>query len=133
MFSGDPDGKTKAESIANSLASHNDHKSHGRHLPRGVIQSYGINVTELEADQTTQDLALSIFHATTHTFGATTCVKIIENHQGKAFMKQQQVMMPVGIPQPVVMPGGFPPPGIKIPPIPPMPPTLPAPDDQSNG
>jgi hypothetical protein len=36
-----------------------------------------------------QDLALSVFHATTHVFNMSGVVKIIENHLGKAFLKQQ--------------------------------------------
>lgn len=92
MFCGNTDGETIAVGIAEKLASHNDHKSHGRHLPRPTIKSYGLDVVALEDDQTWQDLALSVFHATTHTFGMTPAVKIIENHMGRAFIKQQQVI-----------------------------------------
>jgi hypothetical protein len=67
----------------------------------------GLKIVPLEGDQTFQDLALSVFHATTHTFGATTCVKIIENHEGKAFVKlQQAIQVPMMVapqgPQPTV-------------------------------
>ncbi|MGB7956390.1 MAG: hypothetical protein WCF23_20650 [Candidatus Nitrosopolaris sp.] len=41
----------------------------------------------MEDDQTFQDLILSVFHATTNTF-TSGIVKIIENHLGKAFVKQ---------------------------------------------
>ena len=37
-------------------------------------------------------LVLSVFHATTHTFSGTNAMKIIENHNGKAFIKQQQTV-----------------------------------------
>lgn len=46
-----------------------------------------------------QDIFLSVFHATTHTFNGTAAVKIIENHLGKAFIKQAQPMI-VQIPNP---------------------------------
>jgi len=51
-------------------------------------------VENLEDDDKLQDLVLSVFHATTHTFDGTGAVKIIENQLGKAFIKQvQQVVV----------------------------------------
>lgn len=47
-------------------------------------------MTDLEDDQLSQDLFLSVFHAVTHTFNGTAAVKVIENNLGKAFMKLQQ-------------------------------------------
>ena len=105
MFKGKADAVTKARSIAGQLRDHGTFKSHGRHITRDRAQAMGLVILPLEDDQVFQDLALSVFHATTHTFGATACVKIIENHLGKAFVKLQQaiqvpIMMPQG-PQPV--------------------------------
>ena len=53
----------------------------------------GLIIEDLEDDQEFQDLILSVFHATTHTFNGTNAVKIIENHTGKAFVKQQQTIL----------------------------------------
>ena len=47
----------------------------------------------LEEDQQLQDLVLSVFHASTHTFNGTAAVKIIENHIGKAFIKLRPVLI----------------------------------------
>jgi hypothetical protein len=100
MFKEKKDGKDRAEKIATWLADHRVFKSHGRHIPRAELQRMGLKVQPLESDQDLQDLVLSVFHATTHTFGATAAVKIIENHHGKAFIKQvQAVMMPMPPPQ----------------------------------
>ena len=88
MFREDPEKEKKAEDIATWLADHSEFKSHGRHIPRSEIERRGIRVEYLEQDQNVQDLMLSIFHATTHTFAGTGAVKIIENHLGKAFIKQ---------------------------------------------
>ncbi len=66
-----------------------------------------MNIVPLEKDQTLQDLVLSVFHATTHTFNATGAVKILENHLGKAFIKQAQtqtMLVPVHGPRPKQMP-----------------------------
>ncbi|GAI15319.1 unnamed protein product, partial [marine sediment metagenome] len=59
-----------------------------------------LEIGNLEDDQDLQDLVLSVFHTTTHTFNATPAVKIIENHLGKAFVKQsQQLVLQVPPPQ----------------------------------
>ena len=105
MFKGEPDAEKTARSIAGKLRDHGSFKSHGRHITRDRAQAMGLVIVPLEADQQFQDLVLSVFHATTHTFTGTGCVKIIENHLGKAFVKLQQaiqvpIMMPQG-PQPV--------------------------------
>lgn len=88
MFRNDPEKEKKAEEIANWLSDHGEFKSHGRHIPRSEVERRGLCVEHLERDQKVQDLFLSIFHATTHTFSGTAAVKIIENHLGKAFIKQ---------------------------------------------
>ena len=46
-----------------------------------------MRVVPLESEQTFQDMSLSVFHATTHTFSATSAAKIVESHSGKAFIK----------------------------------------------
>ncbi len=98
MFRDDADKENKARSIAGWLANHENFKSHGRHLTRSELEARQLKVEHLETDQTTQDLVLSVFHATTHTFSATGAVKIIENHLGKAFIKMAQRV--IAVPQP---------------------------------
>jgi len=105
MFASLPDGRRRAATVARWLASHRYFRSHGRHIPRHVLEERGLRIERLEDDQRLQDLVLSVFHATTHTFDQTPAVKIIENHIGKAFIKQvhlQQVLVPV--PGPPVTP-----------------------------
>ena len=48
-----------------------------------------LRIEYLEKDSQLQDLVLSVFHATTHTFSSTPAMKIIENQNGKAFIKIQ--------------------------------------------
>lgn len=78
----------RARRIADWLGSHGVHKQHDRHLGRELLLSKGLTVVRLEADPQLQDLALSVFHAATHTLTATGAVKIIENHLGGAFINQ---------------------------------------------
>lgn len=111
MFAGRPDAQRRAAAVARWLASHHYFKSHGRHIPRSVLEQRGLRIERLEDDQQLQDLVLSVFHATTHTFDQTAAVKIIENHIGKAFIKQvqlQQIVLPVPTPTPPAEPAAPP-------------------------
>lgn len=93
MFKGLDDCAERAESISDWLADHDNFKSHSRHIPRKVAERRKLSVSRLESDETLQDLALSVFHATTHTFSATHAVKIVESHTGRAFVKQHIVQI----------------------------------------
>lgn len=101
MFAADKHAKQKSNKIANMLADHSFFKSHGRHIGREQAKKkLELRIGNLEDDQDLQDLVLSLFHATTHTFDGTPAVKIIENHLGKAFVKKsQQLVLPVPPPQ----------------------------------
>jgi len=57
----------------------------------------------LETDQDLQDKVLTVYHATMHTFAATAAAKIIENHNGRAFIKQMRIQPIVS--QPSDQPG----------------------------
>ena len=103
MFKEDSERAKKAKDIAEWLSNHGHFKSHGRPIPRTELEQRGLKIRQLEDDQIEQDLFLSIFHATTHTFNATGAVKIIENHLGKAFVKQVQSVI-VQIPNPQASP-----------------------------
>ncbi len=120
MFKGDAAAQTKAADIADWLASHRYFKSHGRHIPRVELEGKGLLIDHLEQDPKLQDLVLSVFHATNHTFNGSGALKIIENHEGRAFVKSANVNIQFqGMPQiafqPIVP---------VMPPIP-SPPTLP--------
>jgi hypothetical protein len=100
MFKGDTAGKRKAAKIAKWLARHRYFKTHGRHIPRGALEKQGLLIDHLETDQVLQDLVLSVFHASTHTFNGTGAVKIIENHEGRAFVKSLNLNVQLqGVPQ----------------------------------
>ena len=101
MFAGRENAKDVSKGIAAKLADHKEFKSHGRHINRDKAKEMGLIVEDLEDDQEFQDLILSVFHATTHTFNGTNAVKIIENHTGKAFVKQQQkILIQQSLPSP---------------------------------
>ncbi|MDX2119835.1 MAG: serine protease [Gemmatimonadota bacterium] len=83
--------RRKAKAIATWLSDHTSFKSHGRPIHRDLAKAKGLVVDDLEHDQVLQDLVLTVFHATTHTFGATPAAKIVENHLGRAFVLQQSL------------------------------------------
>ena len=85
MLTNDPQ---KADSIATWLCNANEHKTHGRPLNITSAKNEGLIVEALEDDQTLQELTLSAYHATMVTFMVTSCVKIIENHNGKGLYTQ---------------------------------------------
>ncbi|MFA5213038.1 MAG: serine protease [Methanoregula sp.] len=88
MFSGVADG-AKARAISESLSDHTRFKSHGHHINRDEARRIGLVVDDLESDQVLQDLVLSVYHSTTHTFSGTPAIKIIENQNGRSFVKIQ--------------------------------------------
>lgn len=87
MFKGERRASYKASFIARRLAAHEDHMSHSRHLDRDDCKAMKLIIDDLEQDQVLQDLVLSVFHASTLTFTTTPVAKIIENQNGKAFIK----------------------------------------------
>lgn len=86
MIPGEPD---KAKEIAAYLATHENFMSHSRFIDRTKARELGLQIEDLESDQSLQDAVLSVFHAASHTLNGTPAVKIIENHLGKAFIKSQ--------------------------------------------
>ena len=111
----------KARSIAKALRDHKRFKSHARHISRDQARAIGLVVTDLEGDQTFQDLVLSVFHATTLTFDSTPAVKIMENQLGKAFVKvHRMVQIPFQMVPAPMMPSPAPP-GGHVPPMGPPP------------
>ncbi|MCD8443270.1 S49 family peptidase [Tenacibaculum dicentrarchi] len=85
MCSGDNDKVTR---IIETFANHNKQKSHARHISKQECMDVGLNITDLETNQDLQDAVLTTHHAFMHTFSNTFCVKIIENHNGIAYIEQ---------------------------------------------
>jgi hypothetical protein len=114
MFAG-TERVANAEVVAKSLSDHKRFKSHGHHINRDEARSIGLIVEDLETDHQFQDLVLSVYHATTHTFGGTPAIKIIENQNGRAFIRVQATIQAQFVPQ------------LIHPPQPPQQPAVPAP------
>ena len=99
MFKGDENKDRNAHEIAEWLGTHGNFKSHGKKISRDELKQHGVIIHDLESDEVEQDMFLSIFHATTHTFNFSPVAKIIENHLGRAYVSiLQQVIL--GAPNP---------------------------------
>ena len=96
MFSGHNQANVKAEKIADFLGNYDNFKSHSRGIDRDQLRGVGLNIMCLEDDQILQDLILSIHHAISHLLDKTATTKIVENHQGKAWIRMSgAVQIPV--------------------------------------
>jgi ClpP class serine protease len=80
--------KTKVKKIIAIFANHTVQKSHSRHISKKECQDVGLKIIDLEANHDLQDAVLTTHHAFMHTFSNTFCVKIIENHNGVAYIEQ---------------------------------------------
>ena len=102
MFRRSRDRVERAERVANALANHQDLKTHARPLGRTYLRSLGMKVDALELDQQLQDKILTAYHSAMHTFSATPAAKIIENQNGKAYVKlfQPRIVSPAAPPPP---------------------------------
>ncbi len=98
MFGGKKTAKRTATKIAKQLSNHKLYKTHARHINRDQARSFGLIVDDLEENKRFEELVMSVFHAITHTFTGTGATKIIESHNGRAFVKSLQIV--VAAPQP---------------------------------
>lgn len=66
------------EETVNFLSSHKETKVHSRHINIEKAKDIGLKIRELEADQTLQDLVLTVHHCYMHMFENTDALKVVE-------------------------------------------------------
>lgn len=86
MFEGKAEKAKLAGGISDWLSNNSNFISYDRHLSHTELAEKGLVIEDLEDDPTTQDLILSVFHATTHLFSAFRVCKICESHRGRSFI-----------------------------------------------
>lgn len=89
MFSSETDKGEKAKKITDRLGDCSNNKTHTRHIHLQQCKEMGLKIEELESDNKLQDLVLTVHHCYMHTLMNTNAYKVIENHKGIAFVKQQ--------------------------------------------
>ena len=96
MFAQEHNVEERVAAVLKELADHALTKSHARHLDPEKCKSIGLKIVDLEDDSDFQEAVLSVHHSCIHTLSATAAFKIIENHNGVAFVQSaQQVVMQV--------------------------------------
>ena len=97
---GEDQSKATITRIVDELGDHAITKSHARHLSLERCKEIGLEIETLEESQEMQDAVLTTHHACMLTLSGTPAMKIIENHNGKAFVKVQlpQVLPPPYLP-----------------------------------
>lgn len=96
MFAKDKMAKQKAAKITKALSDYGQNKAHDRHIHMAECKALGLKIERLEDDQDLQDLVLTVHHCYMHALMNSQAFKIIENHNGAAFVKQHvAVRVPV--------------------------------------
>lgn len=87
MFSGMPNADQKAQSVVDKLTDFSGNKSHSRHIHTDECIALGLNIIRLEDDDELQDHILTIHHCIMHTIANSAAIKLVENQNGDAFIK----------------------------------------------
>jgi len=82
----------KITSVSKSFAN-NEGRAHNTHIQYQQCFDAGLNVRKLEDDDKLQDLVLTIHHCYMHTLSNTGAFKVIENHLGRAMVRQQVMQL----------------------------------------
>lgn len=91
MFRGEENPLKKARLVVRHLTDYSGNKGHDRHIEFDECKKIGLKVFAIESDQKFQDLMLTVHHCYMHSLMNTPAFKIIENHSGVGFIKQQQL------------------------------------------
>jgi len=98
MFHGQKDAIKLADKIVKILTDFSGNKSHDRHIHIDECEKMGLKLEILEDDNELQDLVLTVHHCYMNSLMNTPAFKMIENHMGVAFVKQQvQIAVPAPI------------------------------------
>jgi len=91
MFDGLPNKGRKARAAAKALSDYPTNKTHDRHFDVEECEKMGLVIKRLEDDEQLQDAVLSVHHCYMNLLMNTVAYKIIENHNGIALVKNQQI------------------------------------------
>lgn len=97
MFKGYSDVKKRVGRIVRNLSDYRGNKTHNRHIHFEECEKMGLIVEKLEDDRQLQDLVLTTHHCFMHSLMNTVSYKIVENQNGTAFVKQEQISVPFPI------------------------------------
>jgi len=90
MLNGKPNAQVKAKQIVKNMTSEGNW-GHDRHFHYDDCIGLGLTIEILEENQTLQDAVLTVHHCFMHTLANAPCIKIIENHSGRAWIKNHVI------------------------------------------
>lgn len=92
MFRQFSDARARADRVLSELGNHALTKSHARHISlERARDTVGLEVVALEDDQSLQEAVMSVHHSCILTLEGTPAFKLIENHQGIAYIQQANI------------------------------------------
>jgi ClpP class serine protease len=83
----------KIKHIVEELGDHSITLSHARHISAKKAKSTGLKVKFMETDPDLQNAVMSVHHSLMLTFNGTPATKVIENHEGKAYIQTLQTLI----------------------------------------
>lgn len=92
MLAGEPNSGIKADEITKKMTAE-ENKGHDKHFHYQDCIGLGLKVELLEDDNKLQDLVLTVHHCFMHTLSNSMALKVIENHLGRAQIKNSQQAM----------------------------------------
>lgn len=87
MFAGDAEAAAKADKVVKGLSDVEMNKAHDRHIHIDACEELGLKIERLEDDQSFQETTLTVHHCYMHSLSESGATKIVENHEGQAFVK----------------------------------------------
>lgn len=87
MFSSCEDAEEKAKEVAEWLGTHANSAMHNRHITAASAKEHGLAIKDLEKESELQDVVLTIHHAYMATFERSGAKKMIENSDGKSWIR----------------------------------------------
>ncbi|MEL6980070.1 MAG: S49 family peptidase [Pseudomonadota bacterium] len=94
MLASDPNPAVKAEEIQKKLMDVASSGGHDRHFHFNDCIGMGLAIKMIEDDPSLQDDILTVHHCFMHTTSNSAAVKIIENHLGRALLKNETATLP---------------------------------------
>lgn len=91
MFRDDVDKTDKAGKVVEGLTDNLITKNHARHVSMERAVDIGLKVEALEDDPDLQEAVLTVHHACVQTLAETVAIKLIENHEGAAYITGAKV------------------------------------------
>ena len=87
MFAGLDNAADRSRDVAEWLGTHENSAMHNRHITSETAKEHGLVIKDLESDSELQDIVLTIHHAYMATFERSGAKKMIENSDGKSWVR----------------------------------------------